>query len=184
MNIAVFASGNGSNLQAFIDDQEIKPHLKLVVVNVASATALNRAKAANINTALIEHKNYSSKIDFEQKIIERLRQYNINLIVLAGFMRILSPKFIQAYNNKIINIHPSLLPKYKGLNTHRQVLQNKDSKHGATVHLVTDELDSGKILMQDHFIVAKGDSIANLQAKTHRIEHQIFPKAVRLMING
>ena len=179
--LAVLVSGNGSNLQSIIDSiniGEINANISLVISNIETAFALTRAKQENLNSAFLNHKNFSSRESFDQALSELLIKHEVDLIVLAGFMRILSNSFIEKFNRKIINIHPSLLPKYKGLNTHYKAIQNKDKYSGATVHIVNEKLDSGEIIMQKKVKILKKDSEKSLEKKVLKIEHKIYPKSI------
>ena len=152
--LAVLVSGNGSNLQSIIDSiniGEINANISLVISNIETAYALTRAKKENLNSAFLNHKNFSSRESFDRALSELLIKHEVDLVVLAGFMRILSNSFIEKFNRKIINIHPSLLPKYPGLKTHEKVINNKDKYHGVTIHLVDEGLDSGPIIAQARF---------------------------------
>ena len=179
-NVAVLISGNGSNLQAIIDkfQKDEFVNVSCVISNKKDAYGLVRAEKANIDHYFIDNKNFSSREEFEQTIINVLDKYEPNLVVLAGFMRILSDLFVNKYKNKLINIHPSLLPKYKGLDTHRKVLENQDDYHGVTVHFVDNTLDGGPILAQRRTLVETQD-IKELEAKIHELEHEIYPEVIK-----
>ena len=179
-NVAVLISGNGSNLQAIIDkfQKDELVNVCCVVSNKKDAYGLVRAEKAKIDHYFIDNKNFSSREEFEQTIINVLDKYEPNLVVLAGFMRILSGLFVNKYENKLINIHPSLLPKYKGLDTHRKVLENQDEYHGVTVHFVDNTLDGGPILAQRRTLVETQD-IKELEAKIHELEHEIYPEVIK-----
>lgn len=179
-NVAVLISGNGSNLQAIIDkfQKDELVNVCCVVSNKKDAYGLVRAEKANIDHYFIDNKNFSSREEFEQTIINVLDKYEPNLVVLAGFMRILSELFVNKYKNKLINIHPSLLPKYKGLDTHRKVLENQDDYHGVTVHFVDNTLDGGPILAQTRTPVETQD-IKELEEKIHELEHKIYPEVIK-----
>ena len=179
-NVAVLISGNGSNLQAIIDEfqKDELVNVSCVVSNKKDAYGLVRAKKAKIDHYFIDNKNFSSREKFEQAVINLLDQYEPDLVVLAGFMRILSELFVNKYKNKLINIHPSLLPKYKGLDTHRKVLENQDKYHGVTVHFVDNTLDGGPILAQTRTIVETQD-IKELEEKIHELEHKIYPEVIK-----
>ena len=178
-NVAVLISGNGSNLQAIIDkfQKDEFVNVSCVISNKKDAYGLVRAEKANIDHYFIDNKNFSSREEFEQTIINVLDKYEPNLVVLAGFMRILSELFVNKYKNKLINIHPSLLPKYKGLDTHRKVLENQDEYHGVTVHFVDNTLDGGPILAQRRTLVETQD-IKELEEKIHELEHKIYPEVI------
>ncbi|MFV1983718.1 MAG: phosphoribosylglycinamide formyltransferase [Thiohalomonadales bacterium] len=180
-DIAVLVSGNGSNLQAIIDAihrNEINISIRVVISDRLDAKGLERAKNANIATAFIEPAKYQSREQFDDVLSEILRKHQVSLIVLAGFMRILSDKFVIQHLGKLINIHPSLLPKYKGLNTHQRVIDSGDSEHGASVHFVTQELDDGPVIIQSRVAINDGDTCDLLKQKVHKIEHIIYPKAI------
>ena len=179
-NVAVLISGNGSNLQAIIDkfQKDELVNVCCVVSNKKDAYGLVRAEKAKIDHYFIDNKNFSSREEFEQAIINILNKYEPDLVVLAGFMRILSELFVNKYQNKLINIHPSLLPKYKGLDTHRKVLENQDDYHGVTVHFVDNTLDGGPILAQRRTLVETQD-IKELEAKIHELEHEIYPEVIK-----
>ena len=177
-NTAVLISGRGSNLRSLIKYSKTKKSLiriVLVISNNLSAKGLNYANKSNINNIVIK---YSNKKSFEDRLFKLLRKNNVDLICLAGFMKILSGKFIKKLNKTILNIHPSLLPKYKGLNTHIRAIQNKDKYSGATVHIVNDKLDSGKIILQKKVKILKSDNRKSLEKKVLKIEHKIYPKAI------
>ncbi len=178
INVAVFISGRGSNLKNLIKYSKSKFSLikiKLVICNKANAKGLDFAKKYKIKYFIFKYKN--SKIS-ETQILKKLFFYNIKLICLAGFMKIISGNFIKKFNRPILNIHPSLLPKYKGLNTHKKVLQNKEKFSGATVHLVSQKIDSGKIILQKKIKILKNDNIKTLEKKILKLEHNLYPKAI------
>ena len=182
--IAVFVSGNGSNLQALIDvskNLNCPYEIKLVFSNNPDVYALKRASQNNIPTFTLDHKNFKTRKEFDSTLSNILKKIDFDLIVLAGFMRILGREFIKKYENKIINLHPSLLPKYPGLNTHEKVLENKDKFHGATVHMVDEGLDTGKIIGFSRFKVESYDNYDSLLAKTHEIEHKLLPQICSLI---
>ena len=177
-NTAVLISGRGSNLRSLIKYSKTKKSLIRIVLVISdnfSAKGLNYANKSNINNIVIK---YSNRKSFEDRLFKLLRRNNVDLICLAGFMRILSGKFIKKLNQTILNIHPSLLPKYKGLNTHNRAIQNKDKHSGATVHIVNNKLDSGKIILQKKVKILKSDSKKSLEKKVLKIEHKIYPKAI------
>ena len=179
-NVAVLISGNGSNLQAIIDkfQKDELVNVSCVISNKKDAYGLVRAEKAKIDHYFIDNKNFSSREEFEQALINILNKYEPDLVVLAGFMRILSELFVNKYKNKLINIHPSLLPKYKGLDTHRKVLENQDDYHGVTVHFVDNTLDGGPILVQTRTPVETQD-IKELEEKIHELEHKIYPEVIK-----
>ena len=178
LNTSIFISGKGSNLLSLIKYSKIKKskiNINLVISNNKLSKGLKYAKKNKINFHII---NYSKKRQAESKIIRHLKKNKIDLICLAGFMKILSSDFIRKFKNPILNIHPSLLPKYKGLNTHRRVIKNKDKYSGATVHLVTPKLDSGKIILQKKVRISKEDTEKILAEKVLNIEHKLYPAAI------
>ena len=179
---AVLISGRGSNLRSLIKYSKTKKSLIRIVLVVSdkfSAKGLNYASKSNINNIVIK---YSNRKSFEDRLFKLLRRNDVDLICLAGFMKILSSKFIKKLNKTILNIHPSLLPKYKGLNTHNKAIQNKDKYSGATVHIVNDKLDSGRIILQKKVKILKSDSKKSLEKKVLKIEHKIYPKAITKLL--
>lgn len=180
-NIVVLISGNGSNLQAIIDSVQngaINGRVSAVISNKPAAYGLERAEKANIPAIAVDHTQFASRADFEQALIQTIDQYQPDLLVLAGFMRILSSEFVQHYLGKMLNIHPSLLPKYPGLHTHRRVLESGDKEHGTSVHFVTAELDGGPIIAQRSFHVTADDTEESLQQKIQQQEHKLYPEVV------
>ena len=177
-NIAVFISGRGSNLKSLINYSKKKNSLikiMLVISNNTNAKGLKIANSFKIKNYAIKFKNRSI---FEKQSLKLMKKYNIDMICLAGFMKILSGNFIKKFANPILNIHPSLLPKYKGLNTHLRAIKNKDKFSGASVHKVTQRLDSGKIILQKKIKILKKDTVKSLEKKVLKIEHEIYPKAI------
>ena len=190
-SIVVLISGNGSNLQALIDAQseglfhgaldsgeKFSGEISAVISNKPDAYGLVRAENANIDAICVDHTKFDNKSSFEAQLIETIDIYQPDLVILSGFMRILSSDLVQHYLGKIINIHPSLLPKYKGLHTHRQVLENGDKEHGTSVHFVTAELDGGPIIAQRRIYVENGDNEQSLVEKIQQQEHQLYPQVV------
>lgn len=178
LNAAVFISGRGSNLKSLINftKKKLSPiKIVLVVSNNKEAQGLNYAKINNIKNIVVIYKN---KLKAEKKLLGALLKYKIRLICLAGFMKILSKKFILKFEGKILNIHPSLLPNYKGLNTHRRVIENKEKFTGCTVHLVNSRLDSGKIILQKKIKILRKDNENSLAKKVLKHEHQLYPRAI------
>ena len=177
-NIAVFISGRGSNLKSLINYSKKKNSLikiVLVISNNTNAKGLKIANSFKIKNYAIKFKNRSI---FEKQSLKLMKKYNIDMICLAGFMKIVSGNFIKKFANPILNIHPSLLPKYKGLNTHLRAIKNKDKFSGASVHKVTEKLDSGKIILQKKIKILKKDTVKSLEKKVLKIEHEIYPKAI------
>jgi phosphoribosylglycinamide formyltransferase-1 len=185
-NVVVLISGSGSNLQALIDSQaDGNPAcIRAVIANRADAFGLTRAQGAHIPTAVLDHKAFSSREAFDAALMELIDGYAPDLVILAGFMRILTPGFVRHYQGRLLNIHPSLLPKYKGLDTHRRALEAGDSEHGCSVHFVTEELDGGPVAIQATLQVNSGDDIESLTQRVHAAEHQIYPLAMRWFAEG
>ena len=184
INTAVFISGRGSNLKSLIKHFKKKNSpiiIKLVISNNLKAKGLIYAKKSKIKTYVTDYKNVNIS---EKKLLEKLFKYKINLICLAGFMKILSGNFIKKFKKPILNIHPSLLPKYKGLNTHKKVINNKEKYSGSTVHLVSSKLDSGRIILQKKIKVTKFDNEKTLEKKILKIEHILYPKAVKKFLTN
>lgn len=180
--IAVLVSGGGSNLQSIIDhidQRHINANIACVISNKPDAYGLVRAQQVNIPTHIIEHKNHASREAFDAELVKTLAVYNIKLIILAGFMHVLSPTIINEYPVNILNIHPSLLPKHKGLHTHERALEAGDFEHGCSVHFVTAELDGGPLVIQAKVNVEKTDSAETLAARVLEKEHIIYPLAVK-----
>ncbi len=181
MTLAILISGNGSNLQAIIDAIEagqLKAELKAVVSNNPEAYGLVRATRHNIHTWVIDDQDYDSRKRYDEVLQHYLESIDPDYIVLAGFMRILSPGFIEAFEHRILNIHPSLLPAYKGLNTYQRALDNAETQHGVSIHLVTAELDAGPIILQASYVVEADDRVEDLQQKGHRLEHLMYPQVL------
>ena len=183
IKIAVLVSGSGSNLQALID-ANLSGKIVGVISNKPDAYALERAKNNGIQTAVIEHKQYPNREAFDDAMHQQLIDWDIDLVVLAGFMRILSAKFVKAWEGKMLNIHPSLLPHYKGMHTHQRVLNTGDVQHGCTVHFVTAELDAGQALAQGVLQVSYKDTVDSLANRVHVLEHLIYPKVVEWICDG
>ena len=183
IKIAVLVSGSGSNLQALID-ANLSGQIVGVISNKPEAFALTRAQHAGIQTAVIEHKQYPSREAFDDVMHQQLLDWDVDLVVLAGFMRILSEKFVKAWEGKMLNIHPSLLPNYKGMHTHQRVLNTGDVLHGCTVHYVTAELDAGQALAQGVLKVSHHDTVENLATRVHSLEHVIYPQVVEWICSG
>jgi phosphoribosylglycinamide formyltransferase-1 len=180
--IVVLISGGGTNLQAIIDacsDSNYPAEVVGVVSNKADAYGLTRAENADIATVALSHKDFDSREDYDQALIKKIDCFDADLIVLAGFMRILTPNFVQHYQGKLLNIHPSLLPKYQGLNTHQRAIDAGDDVHGVSVHFVTEELDGGPVILQAKVPVFEGDNCDDLAARVHEQEHRIYPLVVK-----
>lgn len=180
--ILVLISGGGTNLQAIIDastDNNYPAEVVAVVSNKADAYGLTRAQNSDIATVSLSHKEFDSREDYDQALIKKIDAFDADLIVLAGFMRILTPDFVQHYQGKLLNIHPSLLPKYQGLNTHQRAIDAGDEVHGVSVHFVTEELDGGPVILQAKVPVFEGDTSDELAARVHEQEHRIYPLVVK-----
>lgn len=184
--MVVLISGYGSNLQAIIDQIEtgyINANIQCVISNRPDAYGLKRAKQHTIVHHALDHTLFESREAYDAELIKLIQAYQPDYIILAGFMRILTAAFFQQFNHKIINIHPSLLPKYQGLHCHQRALENKDPQHGVSVHIATEELDSGQVIAQASFNVNKRDSLDDLEKKCHRLEHILYPLVLRWLSN-
>ena len=180
--IVVLLSGNGSNLQAIIDNinaGNINGVIVAVISNDPQALGLKRAESENLETTVLNHLEYDSRNHFDAVLLEKLISLSPDLIVLAGFMRILTSKITDYFDGKIINIHPSLLPLYPGLNTHQKVINNKDKKHGISIHYVSSELDAGPLIAQAAFDIKEINTKELLEEKIHIIEHSMFPFVIK-----
>jgi phosphoribosylglycinamide formyltransferase-1 len=185
--IAVLISGRGSNLQALIDavsDGRLRAEIAVVISNRADAQGLERARAANIDTLTIPHRDFPTRDAFEAVLVRELRARDVSLICLAGFMRLLGPTFLGAFPNRILNIHPSLLPAFPGVDAQRQAWDHGAKLAGATVHFVTGELDGGPIITQRAIPVLDDDTPETLAARILDVEHRIYPEAVGLVLDG
>ena len=185
MKAVILISGNGSNLQSIIDSADrIDLQISCVISNNKNAFGLKRAKSSKIQTHIIDSELFNSKEAFDCELINIINQHGPELIILAGYMRILTSIFISHYFGKILNIHPSLLPKFPGLNTHQRALNSSDTIHGATVHFVVDKLDSGPIIAQDYVNINHSDSVKTLSTKVLRKEHDLYPKIIHWYTQG
>jgi phosphoribosylglycinamide formyltransferase-1 len=187
MNFAVLASGNGSNLQAIIEagkKGKIKGTLQLVLSDKADAYALTRAEKAGIRTVVIDPKDFASREAFDEAVVKALKKENIQLVVLAGFMRILSPAFIKAFKDRIINVHPALLPAFKGGHAIKDALEYGARVTGVTVHFVDEEVDHGAIIAQAPVEIAPNDNMDALAQRIHKVEHELYPKVIDLFLKG
>ncbi len=184
--IVVLISGSGSNLQAIIDAVNagrINGKIQAVISNKEDAYGLERARQADIPGCVIRHTDYADRDSFDQALIAEIDSYSPDLVILAGFMRIFTPEFVNRYSDRMLNIHPSLLPKYKGLNTHQRAIDDDEAKHGCTVHFVTEELDGGPLALQAAVDVLPADNADSLQQRVHLQEHKIYPLAVEWFCN-
>lgn len=180
--ILVLISGSGTNLQAIIDaaaSDDYPGEVVGVISNIAEAYGLTRAANANIATAVLSHKDFACRESYDEALMLAIDEFKPDVIVLAGFMRILTPAFVQHYQGKLLNIHPSLLPKYQGLNTHQRAIDAGDKEHGVSVHFVTEELDGGPVILQAKVPVFDGDTPDDLAERVHEQEHRIYPLVVK-----
>jgi phosphoribosylglycinamide formyltransferase 1 len=185
--IVVLISGSGSNLQALIDQSlqgQLNINICAVISNKADAYGLERAKVAGIPTHIINHKSFDSRDEFDAELQALIDQYQPKLVVLAGFMRILTETFTKHFEGRMLNIHPSLLPKYKGLNTHQRAIDANEKEHGVSVHFVSPELDAGAVILQASTAIIKEDTAESLARKVHALEHIIYPLAVKWFSEG
>ncbi len=182
-SVVVLISGSGSNLQSIIDNADnIGIKIQSVISNKADAFGLKRAKKAGIATQVINHTQFATREAFDQALIQYINTLNPKLVILAGFMRILSADFINVFAGKILNIHPALLPKFKGLNTHQRAIDANEEFAGATVHFVTNELDSGAIILQKSVAIESNDTAKSLAAKVLEQEHILYPMAIKKVL--
>ena len=184
--IVVLISGSGSNLEAILEScaaKKINGRVIQVISNNPDAYGLTRASEFNIPSTIIDHKKFSSRIDFENSLEDCLDTLSPDLIVLAGFMRILGTKITSKFSNKMINLHPSLLPMYPGLHTHEKVLENKDPHHGISIHYVSSELDAGPLIAQGFIDIGKDETLKNMIKRIHKIEHLLLPEIINEICN-
>ena len=185
--LAILISGRGSNMQALIDactNGELPARVAVVISNKADAEGLARAAAAGVPTRCIDHRKFDTREAFDRALVAALAEFSVDLVILAGFMRILTAEFIGPYLGRLLNIHPSLLPRYPGLNTHQRALDAGDSEAGVTVHFVTQELDGGPPVLQAAVPVEPGDTADTLAARVYVQEHIIYPLAVKWLLQN
>ncbi len=185
--VVVLISGSGSNLQALIDEQthdRLGGEIVAVISNEPAAHGLARAREAGIDAVALPHREYDSREAYDGALIKVIERHEPDLIVLAGFMRILTPRFVQRFLGRVLNIHPSLLPAYQGLHTHARALADGVVEHGCSVHFVTEELDGGPVVIQAAVDVAEGETETSLKEKVHAREHLIYPIAVKWFLEG
>ena len=185
--VAILISGRGSNMRALIEaakDKNYPAEIVLVISNVAGAGGLEFARQHGIKTEVIEHKKFPSREIFDNAMNVALKKANAEIVALAGFMRLLSPRFVESWRRRMINIHPSLLPAYKGLHTHKRAIEAGEKFHGCTVHFVTPELDDGPTILQAKVPVLPGDTEDALASRVLEQEHKIYPEALRLVAEG
>jgi phosphoribosylglycinamide formyltransferase 1 len=183
--LGVLISGRGSNLKAIIDairDGRLDASIAVVISNRADAAGLDHAIAAGIETLVLSHKPYATREDYDRALVAQLNNRGVVLVCLAGFMRLLSPVFVDAFPDRILNIHPSLLPKYPGLHPQQQALDDGATESGATVHLVNKDLDAGPIVLQEVVPVVPGDTAETLAARILTVEHRLYPAAIRRVL--
>lgn len=187
MNIAVFASGRGTNFGAIIRATKlgkIKANLSLLICDNPKAGAIGRAKRAGIKIALVKREDFANKEDFENKIIAHLEENKIDLIVLAGFMRMLSPEFVGRYAGRTLNIHPALLPTFKGTEAIKDAFDYGVKVTGVTVHFIDEKMDHGPIILEKAVQIQEDDTLESLERKIHKIEHHLYPEAISLYVEG
>ncbi len=187
LSLVVLISGSGSNLQAIIDAAgrgDLPVEIKAVISNKTDAYGLIRAEHAHIETQVLDHENYPDRESYDLALADLIESYQPGLIILAGFMRILTPDFVQRFAGRMLNIHPSLLPAYRGLHTHRRALEAGERVHGASVHFVTDELDGGPVVLQVQVPVENDDDEQRLAARVLTQEHVIYPTVIRWFAEG
>ncbi|MGB7291736.1 MAG: phosphoribosylglycinamide formyltransferase [Thermodesulfobacteriota bacterium] len=182
--LAVFVSGSGTNLQAIIDAKIRTVEIALVFSNNPNAYAIERIKKYGISSLVIDHREYSSRDDYEREILRSIEPYNIDLIALAGFMRILSPYFVSRFKNRIMNLHPALLPAFAGIDSVKQALEYGVKYTGCTVHFVDEGVDTGPIILQSVVPIFENDTEDSLLERIHEEEHRIYPEAIRLFSEG
>lgn len=184
--IVVLISGGGTNLQSIIDraDDDLPVEIRAVISNRPDAYGLERARRAGIHTEVLDHTGYPDREGYDAALADLIERFEPGLVVLAGFMRILSPEFVRRFEGRMLNIHPSLLPKYRGLDTHARALAAGEAEHGASVHFVTPELDSGPLVIQARVPVQPGDDPEVLAARVLEQEHRIYPRAIRWFAEG
>jgi phosphoribosylglycinamide formyltransferase-1 len=185
--LGVLISGRGSNLQAIIDairDGRLDAEIAVVISNRAEAPGLERARAAGLETLVLRHTDFASREEYDRALARELHARRVALVCLAGFMRLLSPVFLEAFPNRVLNIHPSLLPRFRGLHAQRQAIEAGANESGATVHLVNADLDAGPIILQRTVPVRPGDTEESLSARILEVEHQIYPEAIQRVLSS
>jgi phosphoribosylglycinamide formyltransferase-1 len=184
--VVVLISGSGSNLQAIIDgaSADLPVEIRAVISNKSDAYGLERARTAGIETRVLDHREYEDRESYDSALGDLVEEFEPGLVILAGFMRILTPEFVQRFRGRMFNIHPSLLPKYRGLHTHERAIEAGEKEHGASVHFVTEELDGGPLILQVRVPVEADDTPDSLAARVLTQEHIIYPTAVRWFAQG
>lgn len=187
LKLVVLISGNGSNLQAILDsiaEGELKATVTAVISNKAEAYGLVRAQQAEVATEVLSHRDFPDREAFDQTLIGVIDRYAPDIVVMAGFMRILTPGFVEHYANRLLNIHPSLLPKYKGMHTHARALAAGETEHGCSIHFVTAELDGGPVIAQAVVPIQNGDTPDTLATRVHKSEHRLYPLVLSWLAEG
>ena len=187
INLAVFASGRGSDFSAIvraIKQGKIKARLRILVCDQPQASVIKRAQNAGVRVVLVSRQDFTSRFDFEAAIIQRLKNYKIDLIVLAGFMRLFSPDFVKRYRNRVMNIHPSLLPAFKGAQAIKDAFDAQVDSTGVTVHFIDEKVDHGPIILQQKIKIRSKDTLVSLEKRIHSVEHKLYPRAINLFISG
>jgi phosphoribosylglycinamide formyltransferase 1 len=186
--VAILISGRGSNMVALIEAakaQDYPAEIVLVLSNRPDAAGLDRAREAGIATAIVDHRPFGEdRMAFDQALDAQLQAHQIDIVCLAGFMRLLTPAFVERWSGRMLNIHPALLPQFKGLHTHRRALEAAVKRHGATVHFVVPEMDAGPIVAQESVTVLEGDTEESLAQRVLEVEHRLYPQALRLVAEG
>lgn len=185
MNLAILASGSGSNFQALVDAQKkgyFKAKIKLLITDKEKAFVRKRADKFKIKHVFIDPKKFKSRVSFDKEVVKVLRREKIDFILLAGFMRIISPYFVRSYKNKIINIHPALLPLFKGTDAIKRALNSGAKATGVTVHFVDEKIDNGPIILQESIKIKANTKLKDLEKKIHSLEHKLYPQAVKLLL--
>ncbi len=186
-SVVILISGRGSNMKSIVEARnngELDIEIAAVISNRPDAAGLDYADEQGITTCVIDHKTFDSRESFDEALAEQIDSYTPNLVVLAGFMRILTTEFVEHFSQRLINIHPSLLPKFKGLHTHQRAIEAGETEHGASVHLVTPELDDGPVILQARVPVLSDDTEASLAARVLVQEHQLYPAAIKKLIDN
>ncbi len=187
LRLVVLISGNGSNLQAILDAiaaGRLAARVCAVISNRADAYGLERARLAGVDAEVLDPAPYADRVEYDKALMARIDAYHPNLVILAGFMRILSPEFVHHYTGRMLNIHPSLLPKYRGLNTHQRALDASETEHGCSVHFVTPELDGGPVIARAQVEVRPGDDAGTLAARVQASEHRLYPEVIGWYAQG
>jgi phosphoribosylglycinamide formyltransferase-1 len=185
--VVILISGRGTNLQAIIDKtaaHQLPIEIRAVISNNSNALGLERARKAGLRTHIVDHRAFAARAEFDSALMQVIDNHQPQLVILAGFMRILGKEFIRHYHGRLINIHPSLLPEFPGLNTHARALQSGAVRHGASVHFVTDAVDGGPVILQAMVPVKPGDTVQMLAERVLKEEHRIYPLAIRWLAEG